>query len=79
MITTGTNTEKLVYNKLLPLFTYKFEGGSVQLFEKDTDNIPNFSVIEGDGKGFKKYSEFNGTFGYDKINKPDVNAVGLGH
>ena len=79
MITTGTNTEKLVYNKLLPLFTYKFEGGSVKLFEKDTDNIPIFSVIEGDGKGFKKYSEFNGTFGYDKINKPDVNAVGLGH
>ena len=32
-----------------------------------------------DGRKFKKYSEANGTFGVDKINRPDINAVPLGH
>jgi hypothetical protein len=36
-------------------------------------------LIEPDAKKFKKYSERNGLFGAEKINKPDVNAVPLGH
>jgi hypothetical protein len=36
-------------------------------------------LMEPDAKKFKKYSELNGLFGAEKINKPDVNAVPLGH
>lgn len=62
----GNVTESLLnYNKLLPLFTFKDEGGN--------------KVLEPDDKNYKKYSEINGVFGVDKINRPDVNAVPLGH
>lgn len=53
------------YNKLLDLFTYKDVGGS--------------KLIEPQDKDYKKYSEENGVFGAEKINRPDVNAVPLGH
>jgi hypothetical protein len=36
-------------------------------------------LLEPDQKHFKKYSERNGLFGAEKVNKPDVNAVPLGH
>ena len=36
-------------------------------------------IIDPEDKNFKKYSEHNGLFGYDKLNRPDINAVGLGH
>ena len=62
----------------MPLFTYKkaFE----QSFSGEpTDNIAENSIIEPDNKKYKKYSEINGVFGAEKINRPDVNAVPLGH
>lgn len=70
--------ESLHYYKLLPLFTYKYTD-VVKLFEKDKDEIKNNSILNPDDKAFKKYSEYNGLYGYEKINKPDVNAVGLGY
>lgn len=36
-------------------------------------------ILEPTDKKYKKYSETNGTFGYEQINRPDVNAVPLGH
>ena len=55
----------LKYNKLLPLFTFTESGGT--------------KLLEPDDKGYKTASESNGVFGSEKINRPDVNAVGLGH
>ena len=79
--TDGTLTpETLSYRKLLPVFTYK--GNFVKTFSDDTPDSSepgNNSIIEADGKKFKKYSEINGLFGSQKINKPDVNAVPLGY
>ena len=66
----GTEFE---YKKLLSLFTY---GG---LDEKTDGSVALSWLCLPDGKKFKKYSEANGTFGSEKINRPDVNAVGLGH
>ena len=48
------------------------------MFE-DADIEPSSGIIDPQDKSFKKYSEHNGTFGYDKLNRPDINAVGLGH
>lgn len=73
-----SGNQALSYKKLLPLFTYKkaFE----QSFSGEpADNIAENSIIEPDNKKYKKYSEINGVFGAEKINRPDVNAVPLGH
>jgi len=76
----GTST--LTYNKLLQLFTYKSmyipdyldadvtEAGEGALLD---------GILEPEDKKFKKYSGLNGLFGAEKINRPDVNAVPLGH
>jgi hypothetical protein len=72
----GSGTEELNYNKLLPLFTYK--NGLVKSFSDDTDDLVPDGIISSENKGFKKYSERNGIFGYDKLNRADINAVGLG-
>ena len=70
----------LSYKKLLDLFTYKGEFVTQFNGESDTIGEPSTnSIIETDGKKFKKYSELNGLFGAQKINKPDVNAVPLGY
>ncbi|MGV8961768.1 MAG: hypothetical protein ACOH2V_00035 [Candidatus Saccharimonadaceae bacterium] len=75
---TGTST--LVYNKLLPLFTYKNTTILDYTGQNDADDIAiPTGLIEPDGKRFKKYSERNGLFGAEKINRPDINAVPLGH
>ena len=36
-------------------------------------------IIEPDDKGYKTSFEANGAFGVEKLNRPDVNAVPLGH
>lgn len=75
----GQSTETtLVYNKLLPLFTYK--DSYVQMWSGDTIDNDGFlgGIIEPENKRFKKYSEANGMFGSDKVNRPDINAVPLG-
>ena len=70
--------EELKYNKLLPIFTFKKNPIISKMFE-DADIEPFSGLLEPDDKSFKKYSEHNGLFGYDKLNRPDINAVGLGH
>ena len=72
----GTDTESLEYNKLLPLFTFKRGNVSSFLGEDEDDSLDGLRTPE--NKSFKKYSERNGLFGYDKLNRPDINAVGLG-
>lgn len=75
----GTST--LTYNKLLKLFTYKnvFEQEwSGHLSTDGAGEVVN-GLIEPDGKKFEKYSTRNGLFGAEKMNKPDVNAVPIGH
>ena len=68
----------LHYNKLLPAFTYK-EGNIVSSLYDDSSIEPPKGIIEPQDKSYKKYSENNGIFGYDKLTRPDINAVGLGH
>ena len=72
----GDDTENLEYNKLLPLFTFKRGNVSSFLGEEEDDSLDGLRTPE--NKRFKKYSERNGTFGYEKLNRPDINAVGLG-
>lgn len=69
--------EKVNYNKLLPIFTYK-DSAVTSLIYKDDGSEPARGIIDSEDKSFKKYSEINGIFGYDKLNRPDINAVGLG-
>lgn len=64
------------YRKVLQLFTYK--DVLEQNYSGDTDDVQT-GLIEPDSKKFKKYSEANGTFGATKINRPDVNAIPIGH
>ena len=72
----GTST--LTYNKLLLLFTYK--SVSQPAWKDDTlVEEPNNGLLQPDSKKFKKYSEINGLFGAEKLNRPDINAVPLGH
>ena len=69
--------DTMSYNKLLPLFTYKRM--FVKTFEgEEEDALITSGIIDSENKGFKKYSDRNGTFGFDKLNRPDINAVGLG-
>ena len=70
--------DKLSYNKLLPVFTYK-DSDIVSSLYNDSSIEPPKGIIEPQDKSFKKYSENNGIFGYDKLNRADINAVGLGH
>ena len=74
----GSSTS-LVYKKLLPLFTYR--DVFIPSFSGETsENEPIVNgIIEPDSKKYKKYSEINGIFGAEEINRPDVNAVPLGH
>ena len=75
---TGDISSDLIYKKLLPIFTYKKVLETSFSGEPD-DQIALNTVIEPDNKKYKKYSEINGVFGAEKINRPDVNAVPLGH
>lgn len=62
----------------MPLFTYKSEPILLGN-EGELEGEPAKGIIESGSKRFKKYSEFNGVFGFDKLNRPDINAVDLGH
>ena len=73
----------LSYRKLLSLFTYKsvFEpewSGDDRKFDTGETAFVG-GLVEPDGKKYKKYSEKNGVFGAEKLNRPDINAVPLGH
>lgn len=72
----STSTTKFKYKKILPLFTYSTSRESSFTDEPD-DGIRG--ILEPQDKKYKKYSEINGEFGAEKINRPDVNAVPLGH
>ena len=63
------------YKKVLPTFTYKIVDES----DNESSDIRLAKVSLPGGKNFKKWSEANGTFGADHMNRPDVNAVPLGH
>lgn len=67
-------TEVASYKKVLDLFTWK-----VLNEDENSKSINLASLTMPDSKHFKKYSEANGEFGSSKIDRPDVNAVGLGH
>lgn len=68
---TGADTT-LYHKKVLPLFTYKG-------LTEDGGNISTGKLILPDGSGFTKYSELAGSYGTSKMNRPDINAVGIGH
>jgi len=70
-------TTTLKYKKLLPLFTYA--SSKIAGFSGEEITADKLGILEPTDKKYKKYSDLNGTFGSDKINRPDVNAVDLGH
>jgi hypothetical protein len=65
----------------MPAFTYKNvdEPDSWKADGTPINDIILDGLIEPDGKKYKKYSEINGIFGAEKINRADLNAVPLGH
>jgi len=66
------------YKKILPLFTYKIKNLE-DITTMDTGTSLNSAkVLTPSDKKFKKYSEDNGLFGTEKINRPDINSVALG-
>lgn len=69
--------EVIWYNKLMPSFTFKTNIIESMIY-KDSKSEPPMGIIDPEDKSFKKYSEVNGIFGFDKLNRPDINAVGLG-
>lgn len=77
MLSDGTND--LSYKKILDLFTYKSVDINVDPETADSGTISTYSITLPDSKRFEKYAETNGTYGATKINRADVNAVGLGH
>lgn len=81
VITANGTTETLTYKKLLKSFTYKVGGITWTNFGGDGDDATTLDqpILEPGDKKFNKYAEYNGIFGAEKINRPDVNAVGLGH
>jgi hypothetical protein len=62
----------------MPLYTYKGKNIVSNLYDDSSIENDIGNIITPEDKGYKKYSENNGTFGYDKLNRPDINAVGLG-
>jgi len=83
---TITTPTILTYNKLLLIFTYKdfyepdaWTDAGIPITDPGLTHEIASGLLEPDAKKFKKYSERNGLFGAEKINKPDVNAVPLGH
>lgn len=70
--TTGQGVSLGSYKKVVPVFTWK------QASDNETD-ITLAKMIMPDGKQFDVYSESNGVFGTDKINKGDVNSISIGH
>ena len=75
-----TNTiDSLSYKKVLDIFTYKNVNYNIDVDSTDNVDLSTYKITLPDAKKFAKYSEANGTFGAEKINRPDVNAVGIGH
>lgn len=73
------NVQNIVnYKKILPLFTYRTTGNIVDDIDEGRD-LNSVSIITPEAKKYSKYSESNGEFGYNKLNRPDINAVPLGH
>ena len=74
---TGVADTTITYKKILNLFTYKTLSANDDTDAVASSNISGMTMP--DSRKFKKYSELNGTFGAEKMNRPDVNAVPLGH
>ena len=74
----GNEDTELQYNKLLPLFTYRNKTIAISK-DEDLKDEPPKGLLEPTSKRYKKYSELNGIFGTDKLNRADINAVDLGH
>lgn len=63
----GPTGADVSYKKILELFTY------------DNEDLLEANVVLVDGAKFEKFSEENGLYGVSKMNRPDINAVKLGH
>jgi len=82
-----TNTSEvsnvLSYRKILELFTYKFTGDITTNDSSSFLETIGFNKFKGvvtpKGRKYKKYAEISGEFGSTKMNRADINAVGLGH
>lgn len=71
----GGISTALSYKRILPLFTYK---DVVETDATGTDTESN-GIKEPTDKKYNKYANANGEFGYTKLNRPDLNAVPIGH
>ena len=68
---------EILYKKLLPAFTYK-SGDIIDDIDSGKD-LNTATLLTPEAKKYQKYVDSNGEFGYGKLNRPDINAVGLGH
>ena len=74
--------KQLAVKKLLQLFTFVTSTYPTYSGEVVTGDLPpgrTAAIKEPIDKKYKKYADINGEFGAQKINRPDVNAVQLGH
>lgn len=79
---TLTGESTYTYKKVLPIFTFKLNKLSDLYNDIDKGSNKDLSkarILVPEDRRFSKYSVANGTFGFDKLNRPDVNAVPLGH
>lgn len=73
----NNTADKISYRKVLNTFTYKI-GELVNDIDNGID-LNKATILTPEDKKFKKYSDSNGEFGTSKLNRADINAVGLGH
>ena len=72
------------YKKILDLFTYRIKNldsndlDKSNWFDSSTDLSKAKILMPGD-RYYEKYLSSNGLFGAEKINRPDLNAVPIGH
>lgn len=66
------------YKRVLSSFTYKISNLNTNDLDPGT-NLGDAKILTSQDKWFKKYSESNGLFGSEKIDRVDVNSVNIGH
>ena len=67
------------YKKILDVFTYRSVTFNTNIDTSDVADISTYRITLPDSKKFDKYAEANGIFGASKLNRADINSVGLGH
>ena len=75
----NSSNEVFQYRKILPLFTYKIsdvlDNGAID----QGNDLSKAKLLLPETKSYGRFAKSNGEFGATKINRADINAIGLGH